>query len=53
MSEDVESCIHEIRPDGQIHGQFNPLGTDTLKLAIGAAFNLKQTWLFRVLVRMD
>jgi hypothetical protein len=26
---DVESCIHEIRPDGRIHGQFNPLGTDT------------------------
>ena len=29
LKEDVESCIHEIRPDGRIHGQFNPLGTDT------------------------
>jgi DNA polymerase I-like protein with 3'-5' exonuclease and polymerase domains len=26
---DIESRIHEIRPDGRIHGQFNPLGTDT------------------------
>jgi DNA polymerase I len=26
---DVESCIHEIRPDGRIHGQFDPLGTDS------------------------
>jgi DNA polymerase I-like protein with 3'-5' exonuclease and polymerase domains len=26
---DVESCIHEIRPDDRIHGQFDPLGTDT------------------------
>jgi DNA polymerase I-like protein with 3'-5' exonuclease and polymerase domains len=29
LKEDVESHIHEIRPDGRIHGQFNPLGTDT------------------------
>jgi DNA polymerase I-like protein with 3'-5' exonuclease and polymerase domains len=29
LKEDVESCIHEIRSDGRIHGQFNPLGTDT------------------------
>jgi DNA polymerase I len=29
LKEDVESRIHEIRPDGRIHGQFNPLGTDT------------------------
>ena len=29
LKEDVDSCIHEIRPDGRIHGQFNPLGTDT------------------------
>ena len=29
LKEDVESCIHAIRPDGRIHGQFNPLGTDT------------------------
>jgi DNA polymerase I len=27
--EDVESCIDEIRPDGRIHAQYNPLGTDT------------------------
>ena len=29
LKEDVESRIHEIRPDGRIHGEFNPLGTDT------------------------
>ena len=29
LKEEVESCIQEIRPDGRIHGQFNPLGTDT------------------------
>jgi DNA polymerase I-like protein with 3'-5' exonuclease and polymerase domains len=29
LKEDVESCIHAIRPDGRIHGHFNPLGTDT------------------------
>jgi DNA polymerase I len=29
IKEDVESRIGEIRPDGRIHGQFNPLGTDT------------------------
>jgi DNA polymerase I len=29
LNEDVESCIRAIRPDGRIHGQFNPLGTDT------------------------
>src|SRR6195256_2082963 len=29
LKEDVESRIHEIQPDGRIHGQFNPLGTDT------------------------
>src|ERR1700736_302922 len=29
LKEDVESHIHEIRPDGRIHGQVNPLGTDT------------------------
>src|SRR6266481_3003313 len=29
LKEDVESPIQEIRPDGRIHGQFNPLGTDT------------------------
>jgi DNA polymerase I-like protein with 3'-5' exonuclease and polymerase domains len=29
LKEDVESHIHEIRPDSRIHGQFNPLGTDT------------------------
>jgi DNA polymerase I len=29
LKKDVESRIHEIRPDGRIHGQFNPLGTDT------------------------
>ena len=29
LKEDVGSRIHEIRPDGRIHGQFNPLGTDT------------------------
>src|SRR5215472_7547621 len=29
LKEEVESRIHEIRPDGRIHGEFNPLGTDT------------------------
>ena len=29
IKEDVESRIGEIRPDGRIHGHFNPLGTDT------------------------
>ena len=29
LKEDVESCIHAIRPDGRIHGYFDPLGTDT------------------------
>ena len=29
LKEDVEFRIHEIRPDGRIHGQFDPLGTDT------------------------
>jgi DNA polymerase I len=29
LKEDVESRIHEIRPDGRIHCEFNPLGTDT------------------------
>jgi DNA polymerase I-like protein with 3'-5' exonuclease and polymerase domains len=29
LKEDVESRIHEIRPDGRIHAEFNPLGTDT------------------------
>src|SRR6266403_4739990 len=29
LKENVESLIHEIRPDGRIHGEFNPLGTDT------------------------
>src|SRR6516225_7765243 len=29
LKEDVESRIHEIRPDGRIHGEFDPLGTDT------------------------
>jgi DNA polymerase-1 len=29
LKEDIESRIHEIRPDGRIHGQFTPLGTDT------------------------
>ena len=29
IKEDAESRIGEIRPDGRIHGQFNPLGTDT------------------------
>jgi DNA polymerase I len=29
LKEDVESRIHEIRPDGRIHCQFNPLATDT------------------------
>jgi DNA polymerase I len=29
FKEDVESRIHEIRPDGRIHCQFYPLGTDT------------------------
>jgi DNA polymerase I len=29
LKEDVDSRIHEIRPDGRIHGQFDPLGTDT------------------------
>ena len=29
LKENVEPCIHAIRPDGRIHGHFNPLGTDT------------------------
>ena len=29
LKEDVESRIPEIRPDGRIHCEFNPLGTDT------------------------
>ena len=29
LKEDVVSCIHGIRPDGRIHGEFDPLGTDT------------------------
>src|SRR6516225_11848845 len=29
LKEDVESRINEIRPDGRIHCEFNPLGTDT------------------------
>jgi DNA polymerase I len=29
LKEDVESRIHEIRSDGRIHSEFNPLGTDT------------------------
>jgi DNA polymerase I len=29
LKEDVGSCIHGIRPDGRIHGEFDPLGTDT------------------------
>src|SRR5215471_3573134 len=29
LKADVESLIHEIRPDGRIHGEFNPLGTNT------------------------
>jgi DNA polymerase I-like protein with 3'-5' exonuclease and polymerase domains len=29
LKEDCESRIREIRSDGRIHGEFNPLGTDT------------------------
>ena len=29
LKEDVVSCIHGIRPDGRIHGEFDPLETDT------------------------
>src|SRR5215813_13354223 len=29
VKEDIESRINEIRPDGRIHCEFNPLGTDT------------------------
>src|SRR6516165_10551413 len=29
VKEDVESRINDIRPDGRIHCEFNPLGTDT------------------------
>ena len=28
LKEDVVSCIQGIRPDGRIHGEFDPLGTD-------------------------
>jgi len=33
LKEDVESRIQEIRPDGRIHCEFNPLGTDTGRLS--------------------
>jgi DNA polymerase-1 len=33
LKEDVESRINEIRPDGRIHCEFNPLGTDTGRLS--------------------